>query len=211
MLVCDHPNADTAGAVPEANIEPMTLTEHPDHFAARHIGPDAAEARTMLEALGHDSMEGFIDTVVPPSIRSARPLNLPPALSEHEALVALKQIISANKPFRSYLGMGFHNCLVPPAIQRNLLENPGWYTQYTPYQAEISQGRLESLLNFQTMVVDLTGLEIANASLLDEATACAEAMVMCHTVKGKGSRNVFVAAADCHPQNIELLQTRAAP
>ena len=211
MLVRDHPNADTAGAVPEANIEPMTLTGHPDHFAARHIGPDAAEARAMLEALGHDSMEGFIDTVVPPSIRSARPLNLPPALSEHEALAALKRIISANKPFRSYLGMGFHNCLVPPTIQRNLLENPGWYTQYTPYQAEISQGRLESLLNFQTMVADLTGLEIANASLLDEATACAEAMVMCHTVKGKGSRNVFVAAADCHPQNIELLQTRAAP
>ncbi len=165
----------------------------------------------MLEALGHDSMEGFIDTVVPPSIRSARPLNLPPALSEHEALAALKRIISANKPFRSYLGMGFHNCLVPPTIQRNLLENPGWYTQYTPYQAEISQGRLESLLNFQTMVADLTGLEIANASLLDEATACAEAMVMCHTVKGKGSCNVFVAAADCHPQNIEVLQTRAAP
>jgi len=211
MLVRDHPNADTAGAVPEANIEPMALTGHPDHFAARHIGPDAAEARAMLEALGHDSMEGFIDTVVPPSIRSARPLNLPPALSEHEALAALKRIISANKPFRSYLGMGFHNCLVPPTIQRNLLENPGWYTQYTPYQAEISQGRLESLLNFQTMVADLTGLEIANASLLDEATACAEAMVMCHTVKGKGDRNVFVAAADCHPQNIELLQTRAAP
>ncbi len=207
MLVRDQPKADTA----VAPTEPMTLTGHPDHFAARHIGPDAAEARAMLEVLGCDSLEGFIDEVVPASIRSSRPLNLPPALSEHEALRALKRTISANKPFRSFIGMGYHNCLVPPAIQRNLLENPGWYTQYTPYQAEISQGRLESLLNFQTMVADLTGLEIANASLLDEATACAEAMVMCHAVKGKGGRRVFVAAADCHPQNIELLQTRAAP
>ncbi len=211
MLVRERPNADTAGAVSDNESQPVKLTGHPDRFANRHIGPDAAEARAMLEVLGCGSLEGFIDEVVPAAIRSERPLNLPPALSEHEALKALKRIISANKPFRSFLGMGYHNCLVPPAIQRNLLENPGWYTQYTPYQAEISQGRLESLLNFQTMVADLTGLEIANASLLDEATACAEAMVMCHAVKGKGGRNVFVAAADCHPQNIEVLQTRAAP
>ena len=211
MLVRDLPIADTVETVSETEIKPVTLTGHPDRFATRHIGPDAAEARAMLEVLGADSLEGFIDSVVPAAIRSTRPLDLPPALSEHEALAALKRIISANKPFRSYLGMGFHNCLVPPAIQRNLLENPGWYTQYTPYQAEISQGRLESLLNFQTMVADLTGLEIANASLLDEATACAEAMVMCHAVKGKDGRNVFVTAEDCHPQNIEVLQTRAAP
>ena len=171
MLVRDLPIADTVETVSETEIKPVTLTGHPDRFATRHIGPDAAEARAMLEVLGADSLEGFIESVVPAAIRSTRPLNLPPALSEHEALAALKRIISANKPFRSYLGMGFYNCLVPPAIQRNLLENPGWYTQYTPYQAEISQGRLESLLNFQTMVGDLTGLEIANASLLDEAAA----------------------------------------
>ena len=134
---------------------------------------------------------------------------MPSALSEHSALGRLRKIIGENKPHRSYLGMGYSDCIVPPVIQRNLLENPGWYTQYTPYQAEISQGRLESLLNFQTMVCDLTGLEIANASLLDEATACAEAMTMCHAVKGKGCRNVFVVATDCHPQNLAVLETRA--
>ena len=132
-------------------------------------------------------------------------------ISEHAALGRLRKIIGENKPHRSYLGMGFADCIVPPVIQRNLLENPGWYTQYTPYQAEIAQGRLESLLNFQTMVCDLTGLEIANASLLDEATACAEAMTMCNAVKGKGGRNVFVAATDCHPQNLAVLETRAEP
>ena len=133
----------------------------------------------MLEVIGHDTLESFMGTVVPKAIRAPRPLELPSALSEHAALGRLRKIIGENKPHRSYLGMGFADCIVPPVIQRNLLENPGWYTQYTPYQAEISQGRLESLLNFQTMVCDLTGLEIANASLLDEATACAEAMTMC--------------------------------
>ena len=165
----------------------------------------------MLEVIGHDTLESFMGTVVPEAIRAPRPLELPSALSEHAALNRLRKIIGENKPHRSYLGMGFADCIVPPVIQRNLLENPGWYTQYTPYQAEISQGRLESLLNFQTMVCDLTGLEIANASLLDEATACAEAMTMCHAVKGKGDRNVFVAATDCHPQNLAVLETRAEP
>ena len=165
----------------------------------------------MLEVIGHDTLESFMGTVVPKAIRAPRPLELPSALSEHAALGRLRKIIGENKPHRSYLGMGFADCIVPPVIQRNLLENPGWYTQYTPYQAEISQGRLESLLNFQTMVCDLTGLEIANASLLDEATACAEAMTMCHAVKGKGGRNVFVAATDCHPQNLAVLETRAEP
>ena len=165
----------------------------------------------MLEVVGHDTLESFMGTVVPEAIRAPRPLELPSALSEHAALNRLRKIIGENKPHRSYLGMGFADCIVPPVIQRNLLENPGWYTQYTPYQAEISQGRLESLLNFQTMVCDLTGLEIANASLLDEATACAEAMTMCHAVKGKGDRNVFVAATDCHPQNLAVLETRAEP
>ena len=207
MLVREKTQETPETAVAETEKPPP----HPDQFVNRHIGPDAAEARAMLEAIGFDSMENFIDAVVPVSIRSSHTLSLPEALSEQAALKQLRKIISENKPHRSYLGMGYSDCIVPPVIQRNLLENPGWYTQYTPYQAEISQGRLESLLNFQTMVCDLTGMEIANASLLDEATACAEAMTMCHAIKGKAGRNAFVAAANCHPQNLELLQTRAKP
>ena len=207
MLVREKTQETPETAVAETEKPPP----HPDQFVNRHIGPDADEARAMLEAIGFDSMENFIDAVVPKSIRSSQPLSLPEALSEQTALKQLRKIISENKPHRSYLGMGYSDCIVPPVIQRNLLENPGWYTQYTPYQAEISQGRLESLLNFQTMVCDLTGMEIANASLLDEATACAEAMTMCHAIKGKAGRNAFVAAANCHPQNLELLQTRAKP
>ncbi len=207
MLVREKSQETTETAVAET----VTPPSHPDQFANRHIGPDADEARAMLEVIGADSMEAFLETVVPAAIRQPQPLELPAALSEHAALGRLRKIISENKPYRSYLGMGYADCIVPPVIQRNLLENPGWYTQYTPYQAEISQGRLESLLNFQTMVCDLTGLEIANASLLDEATACAEAMTMCHAVKGKGARNVFMAATECHPQNLAVLQTRAEP
>ena len=165
----------------------------------------------MLKVIGHESMEGFIDAVVPAGIRQGSPPNLPQVLSEVEALARLRKIAEQNQPTRSFLGMGYHDCIVPAVIQRNLLENPGWYTQYTPYQSEISQGRLEALLNFQTMVCDLTGLEIANASLLDEATACAEAMTMCHALKGNSGRNVFLAAPDCHPQNLEVLRTRAKP
>ena len=207
MLVREKSQETTETAVAET----VTPPPHPDQFANRHIGPDADEARAMLGVIGADSMEAFLETVVPAAIRQPQQLELPAALSEHAALARLRKIISENKPHRSYLGMGYADCIVPPVIQRNLLENPGWYTQYTPYQAEISQGRLESLLNFQTMICDLTGLEIANASLLDEATACAEAMTMCHAVKGKGGRNVFVAAAECHPQNLAVLQTRAEP
>ena len=165
----------------------------------------------MLETVGADSMEAFIGAVVPSAIRQKNALNLPAALSETDALARLRTMSERNQLHRSYIGMGFSGCIVPPVIQRNLLENPGWYTQYTPYQSEISQGRLEALLNFQTMVCDLSGLEIANASLLDEATACAEAMAMCHAIKGKGGRNVFWAAANCHPQNLEVLRTRARP
>ena len=205
MLLREKTQETTENTVAETETPPP----HPDQFANRHIGPDADEARAMLEVIGHESLEGFMATVVPETIRAPRPLELPSALSEHAALGRLRKIIDENKPHRSYLGMGYSDCIVPPVIQRNLLENPGWYTQYTPYQAEISQGRLESLLNFQTMVCDLTGLEIANASLLDEATACAEAMTMCHAVKGKGCRNVFVVATDCHPQNLAVLETRA--
>ena len=180
-------------------------------FSDRHNGPRESDIEHMLTSLGLGSLDALVDAVVPASIRSPGELDLPPALSEQEVLSLLEETADQNVVYRSYLGQGYSNCVTPPVILRNILENPGWYTQYTPYQAEISQGRLESLLNFQTMVGDLTGLEIANASLLDEATACAEAMVMCHAVKGKDDRNVFVAAADCHPQNIEVLQTRAAP
>ena len=193
-------------------------------FANRHIGPRSEDIELMLTTLGYASMETFIDAVVPADIRLPSTLDLDGdasglgrslqahiAKSESEALTVLKALASQNKVFRSYIGMGYSNCFVPPVIQRNILENPGWYTQYTPYQAEISQGRLEALLNFQTMVIDLTGLPIANASLLDEATAAAEAMGMCFAnVPQKISRKFFVSET-CHPQTIAVLQTRAEP
>ena len=183
-------------------------------FADRHIGPRSEDIERMLSTLGYASMADFIEDVVPADIRLSSPLRLngdATGLSESEALTSLKKLASENKVFRSFIGMGYYNCFVPPVIQRNILENPGWYTQYTPYQAEISQGRLEALLNFQTMVIDLTGLPVANASLLDEATAAAEAMGMC-VANGpkKISRNFFVSET-CHPQTIAVLQTRAEP
>ena len=183
------------------------LLKHPDQFVRRHIGPNAAETSAMLALLGSKSLDALVDAAVPKQIRLAAPLNLPAATSEHEALAALKKIAAQNQVFRSFIGMGYYDCITPPVIQRNVLENPGWYTQYTPYQAEISQGRLEALLNFQTMVTDLTALDIANASLLDEATACAEAMGMCFALKE--GRNIFFVSETCHPQNIEVVQTRA--
>ncbi|HKW30636.1 MAG TPA: glycine dehydrogenase (aminomethyl-transferring), partial [Verrucomicrobiae bacterium] len=183
------------------------LSAQPDRFARRHIGPNAAETREMLGQTGFKSLDGLIAAAVPESIRLNRPLQLPAARTEHDALVELKAIASQNQVFRSYIGMGYYDCITPAVIQRNVLENPGWYTQYTPYQAEISQGRLEALLNFQTMVSDLTALDIANASLLDEATACAEAMTMCHRLKD--DRNLFFVSETCHPQNIEVVRTRA--
>jgi glycine dehydrogenase len=161
----------------------------------------------MLESLGSASLDALIDAAVPAPIRLRGPLKLPEALSEAEALAKLKSIASQNQVFRSYIGMGYYDCVTPAVIQRGILENPGWYTQYTPYQAEISQGRLEALLNFQTMVTDLTALDIANASLLDEATACAEAMTMCHALKD--GRNIFFVAETCHPQNVDVVRTRA--
>ena len=161
---------------------------HPDQFVRRHIGPNAAETSAMLALLGHQNLDELIDAAVPKAIRSGKKLNLPAAKTEHEALAELKRIASENKVFRSFIGQGYYDTITPPVIQRNVLENPGWYTQYTPYQAEISQGRLEALLNFQTMITDLTALDIANASLLDEATACAEAMMMCHRFKAAKHR-----------------------
>ena len=183
-------------------------------FVDRHIGPRAADIELMLTTLGYASMEDFIDDVVPADIRLSSVFDLngdTSGLSESEALAAVKKLATQNQVFRSFIGMGYYNCFVPPVIQRNILENPGWYTQYTPYQAEISQGRLEALLNFQTMVIDLTGLPVANASLLDEATAAAEAMGMCFAnVPQQISRSFFVSET-CHPQTIAVLQTRAEP
>jgi glycine dehydrogenase len=180
-----------------------------DKFAHRHIGPDAAEQMQMLAAVGFDSLDALINQAVPKAIRLERALELRPAQSEFEALRQLRAIAQQNQVFRSYIGLGYHDCVTPPVIQRNILENPGWYTQYTPYQAEISQGRLEMLLNFQTMICDLTGLEISNASVLDEATAAAEAMMLCHRVKEAEHRNTFFIADHCHPQTIEIVHTRA--
>ncbi|MBK9121130.1 MAG: aminomethyl-transferring glycine dehydrogenase [Phycisphaerales bacterium] len=184
---------------------------HPtDTFIQRHLGPSDDELRTMLAVLGYDSLDALTEATVPPAIRTSRPLALGVPRGEHELLAELRAIAGQNRVLRSLIGLGYHDCITPPVIQRNILENPGWYTQYTPYQAEISQGRLEALINFQTMVSDLTGLPLANASLLDEATAAAEAMTMCHRI-ARGKRNAFFAAADCHPQTLAVLQTRAEP
>ncbi|MGH8047736.1 MAG: aminomethyl-transferring glycine dehydrogenase [Chthoniobacterales bacterium] len=177
-------------------------------FSRRHIGPQPAEIQAMLDTVAAPSLDALIDETVPAGIRTKQPLNLPAARSEEQALADLATIAGENKVFQSCIGMGYHACFTPSVIRRGILENPGWYTAYTPYQAEIAQGRLEALLNFQTMVCDLTAMEIANASLLDESTAAAEAMVMCHQT-GKGSR--FFVADDSHPQTIALLCTRAEP
>ncbi|HEV2453306.1 MAG TPA: aminomethyl-transferring glycine dehydrogenase [Verrucomicrobiae bacterium] len=184
-----------------------SFLKYPDTFVRRHIGPNETEATEMLGLFGFKNSDDLAKAAVPESIRLDKKLNLPAAQSEFEALAELKKIASENKVFRSFIGMGYYDCITPPVIQRNVLENPGWYTQYTPYQAEISQGRLECLLNFQTMVADLASLPIANASLLDEATACAEAMTMSQALKD--GRNVFFVSEDCHPQNIEVVRTRA--
>jgi glycine dehydrogenase len=184
-----------------------------DTFARRHHGDNAAEVRAMLEALGHGSLDGLADAVVPAAIRLPRALSLPAAAGESAALAELRAIAGENKLFRSLIGLGYHGTFTPPVIQRNILENPGWYTAYTPYQAEISQGRLEALLNFQTMVCDLTGLEIAGASMLDEGTAAAEAMMMCHRLKESGAAapRVFFVSEHCHPQTVDIVKTRARP
>ena len=181
-----------------------------DSFVRRHIGASSSEIQQMLTAIGCDSLDEMIDKTVPAAIRIKQSLQLGEARGEHELLQELKAIASKNQVWRSYIGTGYYNCITPPIIQRNILENPGWYTQYTPYQAEIAQGRLEALLNFQTMIIDLTGLEIANASLLDEGTAAAEAMTMAAGLaKNKGSK--FFVSSDCHPQTIAVVKTRAIP
>ena len=181
-----------------------------EQFADRHIGPSAEDIAHMLAVLGLDSLDELIDQTVPKGIRLPSPLNLPAGKGEHELLAELKAIASQNQIFQSFIGMGYYNCFTPPVIQRNILENPGWYTQYTPYQPEIAQGRLEALLNFQTMITDLTGLDIANASLLDEGTAAAEAMTMSYGL-GKGKSHKFFVSEACHPQTIAVVQIRAQP
>ena len=178
-------------------------------FARRHIGPNREEIDAMLGRVGFENLDALIDAAIPKNIRLDRRLDLPEAKSESEALVELRTIAKKNKVARSFIGAGYSDCITPPVIQRNILENPGWYTAYTPYQAEIAQGRLEALLNFQTMVTDLTALDIANASLLDEATAAAEAMTLCHAFVT--ARKTFFVADNCHPQTIEVVRTRANP
>jgi glycine dehydrogenase len=186
----------------------MTVT-HPDRFRDRHIGPSAEDQAAMLEALGYDSLDTFLDAVVPADIRLREPLDLPAARTEQEALDELRNLREQNQLFRSCLGMGYYDCITPNVILRNVLQNPGWYTAYTPYQAEIAQGRLEALLNFQTMVSDLTGLEVANASLLDEATAAAEAMHLSDAVATHEGAATYLIDAGCHPQTIAVVRTRA--
>ncbi len=188
----------------------VSLSQHPDSFAHRHIGPRPQEWDAMAQVCGHASLDALVAAAVPALIRRNDSMSLPQPLGETAALARLRSIAAKNQVYKSYIGLGYHDTITPPVIQRNILENPGWYTQYTPYQAEISQGRLEGLLNFQTMVCDLTGLDISNASLLDEATACAEAMTLCRRVKeADADRNTFWIASDCHPQNIDLVRTRA--
>lgn len=182
-----------------------------DNFERRHIGPDPQETEKMLEQIGVDSIDQLIDQTIPATIRNKQRMNLPPALSEREMLQELSKIASKNKVFKSYIGLGYYDTIVPGVILRNILENPGWYTAYTPYQAEIAQGRLEALINYQTMVMELTGMEIANASLLDEATAAAEAMHMLYAERGKGQGNRFFVSDKCLPQTIDVLMTRSTP
>ena len=189
---------------------PLDALEMRDDFASRHIGPTRQDVEAMLEVIGVPTLEDLLDRTVPASIRHDEPLALDPALTEREAVETLRAMANRNRPLVSMIGMGYYGTVTPPVVLRNVFEDPAWYTAYTPYQAEVSQGRLEALLNFQQMVMDLTGMELANASLLDEATAAAEAMAMARRVSKSKSARFFVDA-DCHPQTIAVVRTRAAP
>ncbi|MDB5731919.1 MAG: glycine dehydrogenase, partial [Variovorax sp.] len=196
--------------MPTNALPSLRELENAEEFIRRHIGIETADEARMLPAIGSATREELIDGIVPPAIRRSHPMRLPPPVSEADALAELRAIAARNKVARSFIGQGYYGTHTPAVILRNVLENPAWYTAYTPYQAEISQGRLEALLNFQTMVCDLTGMAIANASMLDEATAAAEAMTLAkRSVRSKS--NVFLVAGDCHPQTLEVLRTRAAP
>jgi glycine dehydrogenase len=204
------PTAETESpAKTSPSSPPPREKDRVDSFAHRHIGPNRQARDAMLNELGFANLDELIDATVPQNIRLDRPLNLPEAKSEAEALAELRELADKNTVARSFIGAGYSDTVTPPVIQRNILENPGWYTAYTPYQAEIAQGRLEALLNFQTMITDLTALDIANASLLDEGTAAAEAMTLCRATIG--GRPTFFVADNCHPQTIEIVQTRAKP
>jgi glycine dehydrogenase len=194
------------------DLTPLELLKPTDHFVNRHIGPRDNEIEAMLQAINAVSLEDLINQTVPKKIRLAAPLNLEPPRTESQILAELRELAARNKLYRSFIGMGYYDCIMPPVILRNIFENPGWYTQYTPYQAEIAQGRLQALLNFQTMITDLTGMEIANASLLDEGTAAAEAMTLCLRHRPRKSKaNTFFISELCHPQTIAVVETRAAP
>src|SRR5690606_32328123 len=181
-----------------------------DFANRRHIGPSPEEMAAMLKTVGYDSLDALIDDTVPQSIRQKTARSWGPAMSEREALDMLHETARRNVKHVSLIGQGYYGTITPPVIQRNILENPAWYTAYTPYQPEISQGRLEALLNYQTMICDSTGLDVANASLLDEATAAAEAMAMCQRAAKTKALSFFVDE-NCHPQTIALIQTRAEP
>ena len=181
-----------------------------DAFTTRHIGSSTEQKNQMLDYLGFDNLDKLIDEIVPDVIRRKKPMNIAKGMSELAALKKLRNLARMNIRYKSFIGQGYYNAITPPVIQRNVQENPSWYTAYTPYQPEISQGRLEALMNFQTMVSDLTGMDLANASMLDEATACAEAMTLCHRVS-KSKSNIFFVANDCFIQNIEVIKTRAEP
>ncbi len=194
----------------------MSQFPHPDRFERRHIGPSEADTKEMLKLLNVNTLDELVAQTVPDSIRLKKPLNLPAAQSEFEYLNELKIAAAKNRIMRNFIGMGYYGTVTPSVIARNLFHNPGWYTQYTPYQAEVAQGRLESLLNYQTMVTDLTGLPIANASLLDEGTAAAEAMNMFYHEKNKRAKdgeeaNEFFVDENVFPQTLDVLKTRALP
>ena len=196
---------------PRSEFEPSISLAPLDTFPRRHLGSTTDEIAQMLATVGAKSLDALIDSTVPAAIRLAQPLRLPTGRGEHETLAELRGIAGKNSVFKSYIGQGYSDCIVPPVIQRNILENPGWYTAYTPYQAEISQGRMEALINFQQMVIDLTALDIANASLLDEATAAAEGMHIAHAACQDAAANAIFVSERCHPQTIAVIQTRAEP
>ncbi len=194
----------------QQSAPPLSTLENTAEFEARHIGPWEGDEQHMLSCIGSVSRRALIESIVPPNIKRTNPMQLPAPATEAQALAELKRIAQKNKLFKNFIGQGYYGTHTPGVILRNILENPAWYTAYTPYQAEISQGRMEALVNFQTMVCDLTGMDIANASMLDEATAAAEAMTLAkRSVKAKG--NCFIVAGDAHPQTIEVIQTRAEP
>src|ERR1700730_4795377 len=199
--------------VAEVNMDvvaELTELEEGDGFVRRHIGPSETELAAMLHVVGAATLDDVAGKTIPAAIRSNAALDLPPAIDEAAAIAELRALAAQNATAKSLIGMGYHGTSTPPVILRNVLENPGWYTAYTPYQAEIAQGRLEALLNFQTMVCDLSGMAIANASLLDEGTAAAEAVAMAHAI-AKAKSDVVAVETDLHPQTRAVLATRAAP